>query len=468
MKRFVIVWACMLATTLASALGVPDAILTQEMLDEATNTFVVRKNYNLLGRTLVVPDGMILLFASGSMDNGELQGTNSSLKVVGKSPVFGVNLKISGIWNVPEVHDGWFVFDESEGFVSNQIIKNILALSNDETPCHIFFEERRTYFFELPYKGRADIGARISYEMVNGEKKRHYGDIYNEEFSYLRIFTIPSRTHLTISNTLKMLPTNQGAYFIFWEYGKEDITIDGNGIIAGDNDWHRYDSPFLGKNYYGEWGHIFQCFRCKDFQFKDITLSDAFGDCLVYFGSSYLDESNPRGASNLTMENVKILRARRNGVAVGARHVRISNCHFEGCGTEAIKGTRPQCAIDFEPDGVREYHEIGNQDAIMDNCTFLNNEYDFGSSFNNMPSYRKIATTVKNCHFTSPIKISYTYWIRFENCRIPALYRRPDRDDYYSNYIQFENCAFGEDSASVRALFSKSGNTFTNCRYNMK
>lgn len=468
MKRIIALVILFCFSLPVSALGNLMGILTQEMLNVGGGVFYVRADYTLAGASLTVPAGKVLVFSGGSIDNGEIIGTETSIRMNQVKPAFGVDLVISGTWNVPEVHDGWFMFDKSEGFVSNQIIKNILALSNDESPCHIFFEEDRTYFFELPYKGRADIGAMVSYEMVNGEKKRHYSDIYKEEFSYLRIFTIPSHSHVTINNTLKMLPTNQGAYFIFWEYGKEDVTVDGEGVIAGDNDWHRYDSPFLGKYYYGEWGHIFQCFRCKDFQFKDITLSDAFGDCLVYFGSSYPNEPSPRWASNLTMENVKILRARRNGVAVGARHVRISNCHFEGCGTETVKGTRPQSAIDFEPDNVREYHEIGNQDAIMDSCTFLDNECDFCSSFNNMPSYRKIATTVKNCHFTSPIKISYTYWIRFENCSIPALYRRPDREDYYSNYIQFENCAFGEDSASVRALFSKSGNTFTNCRYNMK
>lgn len=468
MKRFLSICAFVLFPVLMSGLGQSDKVLTQQMLDTAKETFVVNKNFRLFGQKLIVPEGLCLYFTGGSINDGELCGTNSRIEVRGKVPVFGLDLKISGTWDVPEVHDGWFAFDNSPNLSSNQLINNILAFSNDKSPCHIFFEEDRTYYFELPYKGRADIGEMVSFSMADGQKKRRYADIYDEDYSFLRIFTIPSHTHLTVNNTLKMLPTNVGAYFIFWEYGKEDVTVDGSGTIAGDNDWHIYDSPFTGRAYFGEWGHIFKCVRCKDFTFRDITLSDAFGDCVIYSGSSYPNEKNRRWASNLTMENVKILRARRNGVAVGARHVRISNCHFEGCGTEAIKGTRPQCAIDFEPDGVREYHEIGNQDAIMDDCTFLDNEYDFGSSFNNMPNYRKIATTVKNCHFTSPIKISYTFWIRFENCSIPALYRRPDREDYYSNYIQFENCAFGEDSASVRALFSKSGNTFTNCRYNMK
>lgn len=455
----------MLVTTLASALGVTDAVLTQEMLDGATKTFVVRKNYNLLGQTLVVPDGLSLSFVNGSMDNGELQGTNSSVEVLGNSPVFGLDLKISGTWNVPEVHDGWFAFNDAEGFISNQIIHNILTFSNDETPCHIFFEENRTYYFELPYKGRTDLANLLSFKMVDGKKKRNYSELNNDEYAYLRIFTIPSNTHLTVNNTLKMLPTNQGAYFVFWEYGKEKVIVDGTGTIAGDNDWHRYDSPFLGKNYYGEWGHVFYCLRCKDFSFKDITVSDAFGDCIYYSGSYYPHEKNLRWASNLTIRNIKVLKARRNGVVIGARNVRITGCYFEGCGTDEIRGTAPQSAIDFEADEVISFPVIGNRDVVMDNCVFENNFFDLASSMNTVPGYGKLATTIKNCRFTSQVKIRATYWMRFENCYIPFLYKKNGEAQYYSKHIEFVNCEFGEDVDSVTGHFSKGTNKFINCRF---
>ncbi len=468
MKRLVIVWACMLVTTLASALGVTDAVLTQEMLDGATKTFVVRKNYNLLGQTLVVPDGLSLSFVNGSMDNGELQGTNSSVEVLGRSPVFGLDLKISGTWNAPEVHDGWFAFDSTPEAVSNQVISNILAFSNDSTFCHIFFEEPRKYFFELPYNGPMNIGEKLSVRKVNGKYVRDYSDLDTEKHAYLRIFTIPSNTHVTITNSLKMLPAKHGAYYIFWEDGKENITIDGDGTIAGDNDRHIYESPFAGKEYYGEWGHIFRCVRCKNFTFKDITLSDAFGDCLIYSGSYVPDEPNTRWASGLTLDHVKILRARRNGVAIGARNVRIVDCYFEGCGTDEVKGTAPRSAIDFEPDGVKSYPAIGNRKVVMENCTFKNNYIDVASSVNNIPGYGVVATTIRNCQFTSRVKIITTYWIKFENCYIPFLYRKKGEDQCASKNISFVNCEFGEDRETVQSYFSKQTNKFTNCKFNTK
>ena len=445
------------------------AILTQEMLDSAKGSFVVRKDYNLKGERLVIPQGIVLVISGGSLDNGELQGTNSELKVSANRPVFGLNLIISGTWNVPEVHDVWFSFDKSPTFVSNQVINNLLAFSNDYSKCHIFFEEDRTYFFELPYKGRTDIGDMVSSQIVNGKKKRNYSEIINDEYSFLRVFTIPSNTHVTINSTLKMLPTNVGAYFVFWEYGKENVLIDGNGIIAGDNDWHRYDSPFAGKYYYGEWGHLFKCLRCSNFIFKDITLSDSFGDCIIYSGSPYVYETNPRWASNLTLDNVKILRARRNGVAIGARHVRIHGCHFESCGIESVKGTAPRSAIDFEPDKIKSYPEIGNQDVIMENCSFSNNFFDVASYRNNMDNYGTIATIIKDCKFTSSLKIQDTAWMRFENCYIPFVYNTKNKKSVmlYSKHMEFVNCEFGEYDTTVLGLASSLTNKYVDCRYNV-
>ena len=444
-------------------------ILTQEMLNISGDVFIVRGEMTLAGATVTIPKGKTLVFSGGSLDDGEIVGTGTSVRMMQTRPAFGLNLVISGLWNVPEVHDGWFSFDDSKEFISNRIINNILAFSNDETPCHIFFEEDRTYFFELPYKGREDIGNTVGYRTTaKGNQKRDYSEIFNEKYKDLRIFIIPSNTHLTVKNTLKMLPTSVGAYFVFWEYGKENVTVDGTGVIAGDNDWHRYDHPFMGKSYYGEYGHVFKCFRCSNFTFKDITVSDSFGDCIMYSGSFFDDEKENRWASNLTMDNVKILRARRNGVAVGARNVVIRNCHFEGCGTKAVRGTAPRSAIDFEPDRVLEHPEIGNENVLMENCTFADNYFDVASYMNNVRTYGSLATTIRNCTFHSPLKITSTYWMRFENCYIPFVNNPEDSRSVmlYSRNMEFVNCEFGEYDTSVLAKAKAVNNKYINCKFN--
>lgn len=469
MKRLIFLVLFSLICSYGMAVGQLTGILTQEMLNTAGDVFLVRGDCTLAGATVTVPEGKTLVFTGGSIDGGEIVGKGTSVQMLQMRPAFGLNLVISGTWNVPEVHDGWFAFDDSKEFVSNQIIKNILALSNDETPCHIYFEEDRTYYFCLPYNGRGDFGKMVSTSVVDGKTKRNYSDILYDKFDFLRIFTIPSNTHLTVNNTLKMIPTSIGAYFVFWEYGKKSITIDGGGTISGENDGHLYEKPVMSTDYFGEWGHLFRCVCCHDFVFRDITLSDSYGDCIIYSGSYNPDEKKTRWASNLTIERVKILRARRNGIAVGARNVKISDCYFEGCGTDAVKGTLPRCAIDFEPDEVASFPTIGNQNVVMENCTFKDNYYDIASSVNNLPGYGKVATTIRNCRLSSGIRIRATYWMKFENCYIPSLYKKPDNTPYSSRYIEFENCEFGEGKEAVEFHFSKSStNKFTNCKFNSK
>lgn len=463
MKRPLFLFVFSLICLWSPAMGKQPHVLTQDMLEASGSVFYVRTEYTLAGATLSIPSGKELVFSGGSLDHGIIVGAGNSIQVRQKQPAFGVDLVISGTWNVPEVHDGWFYFDDSKEFVSNQIISNILALSNDETPCHIFFEEDRTYFFELPYKERKILGGMVSVRDVGGEKKRNYSDFYEEKFKFLRIFTIPSNTHLTVNNKLKMLPTNIGAYFIFWEYGKSNITVDGTGVIAGDNTAHRYDLPIAGKDYFGEWGHIFRCFCCTNFTFKDITLEDAFGDCIIYSGSVNPKETKNRWSSGLLVENVKFIGARRNGLAVGARNVVIRNCHFENCGTDQAHGTKPRSAVDFEPDGLSVYEEIGNENVLMENCTFVGNYYDIASYNNNRARYGKIATTVRNCTFTSTVRLTESRWIRFENCYFTKL-----SNTNLSRHLEFVDCEFGEIGEETAKAPKHYYYSFTNCKFNTK
>ncbi len=459
---------CMfLMATEASAQGT--ALLTQKMLDQAGGTFVVKKNYTAKGTKLFLTNKQKLVFEGGMIDDAELVGNHSTVKVSGGKPVFGKKVIISGVWDVKEAHDGWFAYEEGKGFLSNQLIKNMLAFSNDDTFCHLFFEENRVYYFELPYKGNAKLGDTFTYHMKDGKKKRHYVEVYNDEYAFLRIFTIPSNTKVTIHNTLQMLPTNVGAYFIFWEHGKKNVTIEGKGTIAGDNKEHVF-APFAGTKFYGQWGFIFRCFKCKNFVFRGITLRDAFGDCLIYQGTHLANDKGPRYADGLLMENVKIIGARRNGIAIGARNVVIRNCHFEDCGIKSVHGSPPRCAIDFEPDGVKKYPEIGNQNVLMEKCTFKNNYYDVGSYRNNLENYGKIATTIKNCRFTAPLKIQGTYWMRFENCYIPFIWNNKDDRSVllYSKHMEFINCEFGQLDTTVLGLATRYFNKYSNCKYNTK
>lgn len=457
---FLLSVAFMMSVTPLSA----QKVLHQSDLDKAKSVFVIDNDFDLAGETITIPKGVKISFKGGHIENGIIIGNSTRLYVDQDKPAFGLNLTIKGKWLIKDVYDKWFDFNPEPTYKSNRIIKNILALSNDDTRCHIHFDEDRVYYFELPYKGRPDIWNIVSLKTENGKSVRRYDDIYDEKYADLRIFTIPSNTHVTINNTLKMLPTRAGAYFIFWEYDKENITVDGQGAIYGECKEHFYMKNQAGEiSYSGEWGMIFLCRKCRNFVFKDITLSDALGDCLSFGGSRYDVESGHREGRNLTVENVNIKFARRNGISIGATNAIIKDCFFEGCGIDDIYGTAPRAAIDFEPSYIKSYPEIGNRNVVMKNCSFKNNKYDVSSTYNNLINYRRTATTISNCVFTAPIRFNATYWIKFKKCKIPSFTNWRDNiaEDTPFKYIKFVNCEI--DNISSVIMTPSWRNKFRNC-----
>ena len=187
-------------------------LLTQQMLVKENTIYIVQYDYSLNFQTITVPDNSILLFEGGTISNGTLNGAGANVLSVDNSKViFGENVIITGTWNIPEIYDSWFAFDATPNKVNNQLITNILSLSDDNINNTIHFEADRTYYFELPYKGRANLGDDV---------RPNYSLLYTEAYSFLRIFYLKSNTKLIINNELRMLPTNQGAYTVFGFQGK--------------------------------------------------------------------------------------------------------------------------------------------------------------------------------------------------------------------------------------------------------
>lgn len=412
---------------------------------ERKDTVTVNEVLNLKGTVMNLPERSVLLIGKkGKITNGTVVGSDSEMIVFSDSNVIGTDVRLSGKWANKTVSDKWFCFDARKDYISNRIIENILSLTNDQDTCHIKFEADRTYHVALTYNGPVNLGDMITYT-VDAKKKilRRYSDLLLDKYAYTRLFTIPSNTHLTINNRIEMMATNMGTYYMFWEYDKENVRIDGHGTFAGDAKVHIYDTPFIkGHNYYGEWGHIFCCIACRKFTFEDVTLENAFGDCIYYEPDYYTSPPKGHFAHELVVDNVRIRSARRNGISLASKKARITNCTFENCGTDDIRGTAPMSAIDFEPDGLKECPEIGNEDVIMENCTFIGNKHDISSTYNTKKEYGKIATRVKNCIFTAPLRLNSAYWIEFDRCKIPDFTSHVGRirAEEPVRFLSFKNC----------------------------
>lgn len=438
-------------------------VLTQSMINMPNNVYKIRYDFDLNGATINLPANSVLQFVGGSIKNGTLNGNNTAIEADSNAVIFD-SIVIEGTWNVEHIYDSWFAFNTSPSYISNQIITNILALSNDDVYNTIHFDADRIYYFELPYKGKANLGDDV---------RPDYWKLNTEEYAFLRIFTnFTSNTHLIVNNTIQMLPTNQGAYFIFHIEGKSNIEISGTGTINADAKDHLYTDPFAGTNYYGEWGHIFNFRSCDNIVIRDITVGYAFGDALAFSNIAY----NNNGAKaagpatkNVLIDGVKVLYARRNGIALGGNNYTITNVYFEGCGSDEIKGIAPMAGIDFENDYTEVEPSGVCSNVSMSSCKFKNNKYDVSSTIRDDlgPVPRGQLVTISDCNFTSPLRLNRTNGLTFNNCHIVGISNHDNSISpwFASKDLVFNSCVFDELNPYLAISAEEQNKKFINPTY---
>ena len=438
-------------------------ILTQSMINMPNNVYKIRYDFDLNGATINLPANSVLQFVGGSIKNGTLNGNNTVIEADSNAVIFD-SVVIEGTWNIEHIYDRWFAFDSSTDFLSNQIITNILALSNDGVYNTIHFDANRTYYFELPYKGKVNLGDDV---------RPDYWKLNTSDYDFLRIFTgFTSNTHLIVNNTIQMLPTNQGAYFVFHIEGKSNIEISGTGTINADAKDHLYTDPFAGTDYYGEWGHVFNFRSCDNIVIRDITVGYAFGDALAFSNIAYnnngVKAAGP-ATKNVLIDGVKVLYARRNGIALGGNNYTITNVYFEGCGSDEIKGTAPMAGIDFENDYTEVEPSGVCSNVSMSSCKFKNNKYDVSSTIRDdlgsVP--RGQLVTISDCNFTAPLRLNRTNGLTFNNCHIVGISSHDNSISpwFVSKDLIFNSCVFDELNPYLAISAEEQNKKFINPTY---
>lgn len=438
--------------------------LSQEQIADENTIYIIQYNHDLNGQTIIIPENSVLFFEGGTITNGVIEGQNTNI-VAGKNVIFGIGTTITGTWNITDIYDYWFEFNSASGdnFIANDIIKNILALTSDTVSNVVHFDADRTYYFELPYKGRANLGDDV---------RPDYWKLFTDDYAFLRIFTgVTSNTHFIFNNTLQMIPTNQGAYSVFYISDKSNIEISGKGSINGDALNHKYTDPFAGTEYYGEFGFIFDFKSCNNIVVKDVTIGYAFGDNIL-FSNTVQDNNEVKTVglptNNVIVNNTKILFARRNGIALGGNNYSISDVYFEGNGSDTIRGTAPKAAIDFENDFLEEPSSISNN-ITMTSCKFKDNKFDVSSFI-----YPSIATditnsvTITNCNFTAPLRLNtITTGMTFNDCHIVGISSHDNSiiPWYNSKNLVFNSCIFDELNPYLSTTAKEQGKTFNNCKF---
>lgn len=82
-------------------------VLTQSMLQWPNTIYIIQYDYDLNGETITIPAGCTLDFQGGCLSNGTIVGNNTAIQA-SLVKIFGLDIEISGNWNVPEVYPEWF------------------------------------------------------------------------------------------------------------------------------------------------------------------------------------------------------------------------------------------------------------------------------------------------------------------------------------------------------------------------
>lgn len=95
--------------------------LNQSMISKENTIYIIQYDYDLNGQEVVIPEGCILQFEGGSINNGTINGNNS---IIYATPNSIKDIDIIGLWNNKEVSTNIFKKKDAKA------IKNALVLSN--------------------------------------------------------------------------------------------------------------------------------------------------------------------------------------------------------------------------------------------------------------------------------------------------------------------------------------------------
>ena len=99
-------------------------ILTQSMMQWPNTIYIIQYDYDLQGAEITIPEGCVLDFQGGSLNNGTLLGTYVSV-IADSVPIFGINMDFNVKLNVEFVNALWFGA-KGDGLTDNTHIFNYL------------------------------------------------------------------------------------------------------------------------------------------------------------------------------------------------------------------------------------------------------------------------------------------------------------------------------------------------------
>ncbi len=278
----------------------------QEIWTIKNKRIIISENVDLQGATKTLPKGYTLeIRDNGRIKNGTLIGNQTKLMCSGK--VFD-RIHVKGTWDIPEISTSMFT-----DLSYDNALKEVLALAHPKVQNTIVIEKGDYYV--MAHKN-ADV-----------------------------CLTVPSNSTLVINGSIRLRANAFPRYDIVRAVGN-NIKICGDGSIIGDKHTH------LGTT--GEWGMGIKFHAATNATVSGLTIKDCWGDCIYVGGNS----------KNVLIEKCILDHGRRQGISVTkADSVTIKNCKISN-----VSGTKPQYAIDLEPNANDTVNHILIENVEVADC----------------------------------------------------------------------------------------------------
>lgn len=284
-------------------------ILTQADFNKANTIYVIKKEFNLQGNRITVPNNCVLLFEGGSLNNGLIYGDNTYIEYEGT--VFN-EISVGGTWKVPTVYSS--MFGDAKTKVNR--LKDVIALTNPDIENTVYIE-----------KGNYSLEAT------------KVGD---------HLLPLVSNTTIVLDGTVSVIRNSFPRYRVFSIFDANNVTLKGSGTIVGDRDEHDYvpetpdpESP-RGLNSSHEFGHGVEIGNSNNVTISDIRITKCVGDGVRIIGTDVV-------CKHLTIDH-----CRRQGISVHGERIQIDSCVISN-----IWGVnKAGFGIDVEPDEYAAYVNI--------------------------------------------------------------------------------------------------------------
>ena len=341
--------------------GTDELVAVDTFSTKAYSTFTLNKEYDLGGKTFILPQDVTIRVKNGIFKNGTLIGQNT--KIEGNQPVFD-KVTIKGEWDVPEISTKMF-----KDLSYDNSLRDVMALTNDNVNNTVIIQQGNYYI-------------KLSKNLEDG-------------------ICINANTRVVLNGIIRLKPNGFTNYCIVKINGPSS-SIEGGGSIIGDRKNHTGTQ--------GEWGMGVEFSGAQYSSISGLTVKDCWGDC-IYVG----DDSK-----NIVILNCVLDNSRRQGISITSA----DSVFVKRCIVSNILGTPPQYAIDVQPNAdqtvtnvfveeVQSIKSVGGfvvsgigKNAKINNVVFSNCKIRGATTTHPIVLFKAEDVTIEGCDVDSKSKTS--------------------------------------------------------------